>query len=267
MKKTIATLLLAFAAFTAQAQCTFKNTAFKSGEFLAYNLYYNWKFVWVKAGTASMSIVQSTKNGKPAYRTSLVTRGNHKVDDFFVLRDTLLSYTGTDMSPMYFRKGAREGKRYTVDEDFYSYSGGKCHVKMHRKHNDGSHSWKKVSYDDCVFDMLNIFLRARSFDPANWKKGYVVKFPIVDGDGRTPAQIKFAGRETIKADNGVKYRCLRLAYQEYEKGKYKRIVDFYITDDDNHVPVRLDMFLKFGSAKAFLIGMKGVRNPVTSIVK
>ena len=108
---------------------------------------------------------------------------NHKVDDFFVLRDTLLSYTGTDMSPMYFRKGAREGKRYTVDEDFYSYSGGKCHVKMHRKHNDGSHSWKKVSYDDCVFDMLNIFLRARSFDPANWKKGYVVKFPIVDGDG------------------------------------------------------------------------------------
>ncbi len=33
------------------------------------------------------------------------------------------------MAPMYFRKGAREGKRYTVDEVFYSYSGGKCHVK------------------------------------------------------------------------------------------------------------------------------------------
>ena len=39
--------------------CKFRNTAFKSGEFLSYNLYYNWKFVWVKAGTASMSIVQS----------------------------------------------------------------------------------------------------------------------------------------------------------------------------------------------------------------
>ena len=32
----------------AMAQCTFRNTAFKSGEFLTYNLYYNWKFVWVK---------------------------------------------------------------------------------------------------------------------------------------------------------------------------------------------------------------------------
>ena len=256
-------MLLLLANTSVSAQCTFRNTAFKSGEFLTYNLYYNWKFVWVKAGNASMSIVQSTRNGKPAYRGSLVTRGNHKVDDFFVLRDTLLCYSGTDMAPIYFRKGAREGKRYTVDEVFYSYSGGKCHLRQHRLQSDGKHAWKKASYDDCVFDMMNIFLRARSFDPANWKKGYVVNFPIA----RTPARIKFAGKVTVKADNGVKYRCLRLAYEELEDSKYKKIVDFYVTDDDNHVPVRLDMFLKFGSAKAFLLGMKGVKNPVTSIVK
>lgn len=262
----IASLLL-LVSTVASAQCTFRNTAFKSGEFLTYNLYYNWKFVWVKAGNASMSVIQSTRNGKPAYRGSLVTRGNRKVDDFFVLRDTLLCYSGTDLAPMYFRKGAREGKRYTVDEVFYSYSGGKCHLRQHRLQSDGKHVWKKAIYDDCVFDMMNIFLRARSFDPTNWKKGYVVKFPIADGKNRTPAQIRFQGKVTIKADNGVKYRCLRLAYMEYEDGKYKKIVDFYVTDDDNHVPVRLDMFLKFGAAKAFLVGMKGVRNPVTSIVK
>ncbi len=262
----VAMLLLLFHT-SVSAQCTFRNTAFKSGEFLTYNLYYNWKFVWVKAGTASMSIVQSTRNGKPAYRGSLVTRGNKKVDDFFVLRDTLLCYSGTDMAPLYFRKGAREGKRYTVDEVFYNYAGGKCNVKLHYQNKDGKHSWKNESYNDCVFDMLNIFLRARSFDPANWKTGYSVKFPIVDGSGRDNAQIKFTGRVTVKADNGVKYRCLRLAYQELEDGKYKKIVDFYVTDDDNHIPVRLDMFLKFGSAKAFLLGAKGTRSPLTSIVE
>jgi hypothetical protein len=31
--------------------------------------------------------------------------------------------------------------------------------------------------------------------------------------------------------------------------------------------VRLDMHLKFGSAKAFLVGMKGVRGPVEAVVK
>lgn len=86
-------LLLLLVSTTVSAQCTFRNTAFKSGEFLTYNLYYNWKFVWVKAGNASMSIVQTTRHGKPAYRGSLVTRGNKRVDDIFVLRDTLLCYS------------------------------------------------------------------------------------------------------------------------------------------------------------------------------
>ena len=42
----------------------------------------------------------------------------------------MLFRSGTDMAPMYFRKGAHEGKRYTVDEVFYSYSGGRCHLKQ-----------------------------------------------------------------------------------------------------------------------------------------
>ena len=130
---------------SAQAQCTFTNTAFKSGEFLSYNLYYNWKFVWVKAGSATMTTVLSRYSGKPAFRASLTTRGNNKVDEMFVLRDTLLCYCSEDLAPLYFRKGAREGKHYTVDEVFYTYSNGKCNLRQHRQHNSGEHSWKKAS--------------------------------------------------------------------------------------------------------------------------
>ena len=38
-------LLLAAGVTTSTAQCKFRNTAFKSGEYLSYNLYFNWKFV------------------------------------------------------------------------------------------------------------------------------------------------------------------------------------------------------------------------------
>ncbi len=38
---------------------------------------------------------------------------------------------------------------------------------------------EEALYDDCVFDMMNIFLRARSFYPANWKKGHSVKIPYL----------------------------------------------------------------------------------------
>lgn len=252
-----ASLLLASAA---SAQCTYRNTAFKSGEYLSYNLYFNWQFVWVKVGNATMSTVQSHYNGKQTWRTSLITRSSERADAFFVMRDTLLCYNTADLEPLYFRKGAREGKRYTVDEVYYSYPAGKVQTRQHRLRHNGEHQWKTNTSDECIFDMLSIFMRARSFNPEGWKKGQRVKFPITDGTGIIPALIEYKGKSTVKADNGRKYRCLQLSYMELEKGKYREIVRFFVTDDANHVPVRLDMSLKFGSAKAFLTGMKGVRN-------
>ena len=47
----------------------------------------------------------------------------------------------------------------------------------------------------------------------------------------------------------------------------KEVVTFYISDDKILLPVRLDMYLRFGSAKAFLTEAKGVRNPQTAIIK
>ena len=267
MKRLFTIALIALMALKAGAQCQYRNTAFKSGEFLTYNLYYNWKFVWVKAGTASMSTVQSQYRGYQAWRSSLTTRGNRRVDDLFVLRDTLLCYTSTKMEPLYFRKGAREGKRYTVDEVFYSYPDSRQHLRQHRQRNDGSHLWKQSVQDQCVYDMLSIFLRARSFDPTGWKKGNIVNFPIADGKNIDPARIVYRGKTTVKADNGLKYRCLQLSYMEKDDDKYTEIVRFYVTDDANHIPVRLDMFLKFGSAKAFLVTRKGAKSEVKAIVK
>ena len=252
---------------TTTAQCKFRNTAFKSGEFLTYNLYFNWKFVWVKVGNASMSTVESKYHGKQAYRSSLITRTSSNADKFFVMRDTLLCYNSLQLEPLYFRKGAREGKRYYVDESFFSYPNGKIHLKQHQQKNNGTHVWKEWNPTECTFDMLSIFLRARSFNPEGWKKGNRVKFPITDGTKIIPAVLEYKGKTTIKADNGKKYRCLQLAYMELEGGKYKEIVRFFVTDDSNHVPVRLDMFLKFGSAKAFLVGMKGVKSAITSETK
>lgn len=262
------TTLLTAVSLSASAQCTFHNTAFKSGEKLTYNLYFNWQFVWVKVGTASFDTDQVHYGGQQTYRGSLTTRGNARADKFFVLRDTLLCYNTLDMAPLYYRKGAKEGKRYTVDEVNYSYPDGKCHVKMHRQKHDGSHIRAQHTYNDCVFDMMSIFLRARSFDPTGWKKGYVVNFPIVDGRKRYPAQLRYQGKVNVKADDKHTYRCLKLAYMENEKdNEWKKIVDFYVSDDENHVPIRLDLHLRFGSAKAFMTSVTGLRNANKSLVK
>ena len=59
--------------------------------------------------------------------------------------------------------------------------------------------------EKCVYDMMSIFLRARSFNPTSWKKGHIVKFPMADGKNCTNAQLLYQGKQTIKADNGHKY--------------------------------------------------------------
>lgn len=267
LKTCIVTILICCAAATAKAQCPESNQAFSSGECLVYNLYYNWKFIWIKAGNASLSTVGSKFRGQEAFRTSLITRVNKRVEDFFVLRDTLLCYASENMVPLYFRKGAREGDRYTVDEVWYSYRNGNTMLRQHRLKHDGTSKWKNAEYQNCIHDMMSIFLSARSLKSDSWKPGHVENIPLADGDDVTPAILKYRGKANIKGDNGIKYHCLELSYLEKDDGKLKEIVRFYITDDDNHIPVRLDLFLRIGCAKAFLVDSRGVRNPVTSQIK
>ena len=69
-------LFLLWPALPAGAQCEAKNDAFKSGEHVMYDLYFNWKFVWVKAGLASLTTNATTYHSKPAYRINLLAIGS-----------------------------------------------------------------------------------------------------------------------------------------------------------------------------------------------
>ena len=118
------TLLLACAMFavasgTMCAQCTQPNTAFQGGEVLEYSLYFNWKFVWMKAGSARLSTYDAHWEGQSAYKSELITHTNKKLDHYFQMRDTLHSTISRDMRPLYYKKAANEGGKYYVDQVWY----------------------------------------------------------------------------------------------------------------------------------------------------
>lgn len=77
----------------------------------------------------------------------------------------------------------------------------------------------------------------------------------------------YRGKQEYTSEEGVTYRCLVFSLVEYNKGKEKEVITFFVTDDRNHLPVRLDLYLNFGSAKAFLRSIKGNKYPLTSIVR
>lgn len=264
-------VLLTFAFFgikEASAQCTAENTAFCPGEDLSYDLFFNWKFIWVSAGSATMNIKHTKWEGKPAYKAHLITRTSDRLDRFFMMRDTLQSIVTEDMSPCYYKKAANEGGRYYVDEVWYSYPEGKTHLSQRFQNRDGVVTEKAYDASKCIYDMMSMMLRARSFQVEGMRSGDKLHLPMADGQKVEDITLIYRGREDFRMkSNGVVYRCLVFSFVEYPEGKEKEVVTFYISDDKNHIPVRLDLFLRFGVAKAYLSKSKGLRHECTSIKK
>lgn len=269
MKKIILCLLLLIGGLEVSfAQCGAVNEAIQPGETLSYELKFNWKFIWINAGWAKMSINKDTINERPCLRTDLESFTNKRIDFFFKMRDTLTCITSEDLVPLKFRKGAEEGKHYTVDEVKFGYEDGKCIVNQRRTRDNKPPRIQNDTLTYCVYDMLSIMLQARSLDVSDYTPGQTILFYMATGKRVEEQNLVFRGKENYKAENGVTYRCLVFSLVEYDKkGEEKEVITFFVTDDKNHLPVRLDMYLNFGSAKAFLKDIKGNRHPLTSIVE
>lgn len=264
MKKMYSLLcLLALAWGSMQAQRPLPNTAIQHGEKLVYELYFNWNFVWMKAGSAIFLTNKTHYEGKDCFRSFLITRTSSSLDNYFMMRDTLSGVFTTDNVPLYYRKGANEGKKYRCDEVWYRYPGGGVTTVAQRYVNPYGKvttQQRQSPYD--VYDMMSLMQRARSMRPTDFKKGEKKKFYMADGSDIEEVHVVYRGTETVAMRSGkTKYRCLVFSFVETEEGKDKEIIRFFITDDSNHMPIRLDMYLKFGTAKAYLLSASGLKHP------
>lgn len=268
MKKLLLLLTLCTLCLPQQAQSPLTNKAFGSGEKLTYELFFNWKFIWFRVGTASLSTASSTYHGTHCFKSHLITTTSKKADRYFVMRDTLTSYFTPQLVPLYYHKGAQEGKNYREDEVWFSYPNSSTHVRQRHVKKSGTVIWKDDTRVLDIYDMLTMVQRARSFDATNFKKGHRIRFLMTDGGKVEPQTLIYRGKKNFKPDDGtVTYRCLVFSFVEASNGSEKEIITFYVTDDLNHLPVRLDLNLKFGTAKAYLKSATGIRNPQTSIIK
>lgn len=251
------------------AQCKIANTAFQGGENLEYKLYFNWKFVWVAAGSATMTTQNTMWKGAPAYKSHLITHTSKRLDRFFRMRDTLQCTVSTDIVPLQYMKAADEGGRYYVDKVWYSYVGGKTHLRQESINGKGELKKKTTDTLACCYDMMSMLLRARSLDVKKYKAGDRISFPMADGSHTEDITLIYRGKENVTLkDNSEEYRCLKISFVEKPKGgSEKEIITFFITDDENHVPVRLDMYLRFGTAKAYLEKATGLRNTMKAKIK
>lgn len=271
MKHKIAILLLLVSFFCATpsvAQNLSRAIAFKSGEELGCNLYFNWKFIWVKVGNAKLTISDTIYNGQRAQCMKLLNSTNPKADSFFLMRDTLLTIFTPDFKPLYFRKASREGKKFRISQVWYDYSiPSKVKVSQYYRRNDNEPRYSEEYVNGPVYDMMSLLAYARTIDFTTLPLGTRLTFPVATGKRIEPQHLVYRGKKVSKSDEGKNgYSCFLVSLITEEDGKEEEIVNFHITDDKNHLPVLLDLVLNFGSAKARLSKKKGVLHPMTSVV-
>lgn len=266
-KLGVLVLLLAVSSLPLHAQCGVENTAFSAGEQVSYELYFNWGIIAKKVGTASFNISSTTYNGKQGYRMELLANTNKTADSVFKMRDTLTSIVSLRLEPLYYRKGAEENDRYTVEEAHYSYSGGVASVKQSRYKRDSGTIYSEKTDSRCIFDMVSIMGWARSLATTNLKPGQRFDFPLASGKQVEEGTLIYQGVKNLEAKDGHTYRTLIYSYITHRDGKDSEIIKFYVSDDPCHLPLRLDLSLKFGTARVYFKSVTGNRYPLSSLVK
>ena len=261
MKKSLGILFLCalfFECFPVQSQNIKQSPAFKSGETLECNFYFNWKFVWVKVGRASLTIRDTIYNGQQAQYMKLESSTNSVADAFFRMRDTLVTVFTPDLRPLYYRKASEEGKHSYLNQVWYEYSESGNKVKQSFRRNDEPVQYKEEFVNEPVYDMMSLLAYARTLDFTKLKVGTRLTFPVATGKRIEKQHLIYRGKKNTSSDEEKKYDCFRVSLVTEKNGKEKEIINFHVTDDRNHLPILLDLVLNFGSAKAKLSHKSGL---------
>lgn len=225
--------------------------AFQVGEELVYRIHYG----LVDAGEATIKVKGVKKvNGHQVYHLWGFGRTKGVTDWFFRTRDTYETYVDVNsLAPVKFVRDVDEGG-YLI----------KRNIDFDRSTNTAvDHELKKdtvFSLPENIQDIFSAFYYARSLDVSSIKPGDIIEIPVFLDHELFPFTIKFVKKETIKTKFG-KIDCLRFVPVVQEGRVFKDEDDLFlwISDDTNHVPIRIKSELLVGSIKADLSSYKGLR--------
>ncbi|MCC6370601.1 MAG: DUF3108 domain-containing protein [Bacteroidia bacterium] len=226
------------------------NTAFKPGEVLTYRMHYG----MLNAGVAVLEVKPDVieVNKRKVYH--IVGNGytTGATDVFFKVRDRYETYMDKDaLIPWLFVR--------RVDEGGYKFSQDYVFNHYTKKVDIGKD--QKVDVPFGIQDMVSAFYSARNLDLSNAKEGDVFSLNCFLDKEVWPLKIRFMGREVITTDLG-KFKALKFRpiVQKGRVFKKEEDLNVWISDDDNHVPLRAKADVLVGSIKMDITGAINLAN-------
>ena len=236
--------------------CTIKNTSFKNNEQLVFRVYYNVGFVWINAGNVHFTTNLEDINGRKAYHIT----GDGKTAKsyiFFKVNDKYETYIDKEtMLPVRFVRNVNEGG-FKINQD----------VSFNHKKGQAVSNKKTYSIPKCTQDVLSAIYFARNINYNNYKPGDKIPFNMFLDDKVYSLYIKYIGKEQIKTKMGT-YNAIKISPLLIEGTIFKdgEKMTVWVSDDENHLPLRVDSPILVGSIKVDLMDYQNVRNPFSSMI-
>lgn len=241
-----------------QIDCTIPNTAFKAGERVSFTVYYNVAGIYVNAGIATFTNTLETLNGKPVFHIVGEGKTNDSYDWIFKVRDRYETYIDTmTMQAMKFIRNVNEGgyKKFQT-------------VTFNKAANTAVTNDGVFKVPVCVQDVVSSVFYARNIDFSRLRPNDKIAFSMFLDNEVYNMYIRYLGKETIKTKYGkfraIKFKPLLIQGTIFEGGEKMTV---WVSDDANHVPVRIESPIIVGKVKIDMMSFENLRHPLTSLVK
>ncbi len=238
--------------------CDIRNTAFSPGEALNFRVFYTLAGVYVGAGEANFTTTFETLNNVPVYHIVGDGRTYSFYDNFFKVRDRYETYVDTlNLQPYKFIRNIYEGgyKKYE-------------NVTFNKVANTAVTNDGVFKIPSCVQDVISSIYYARNIEFEKYKQDDKIPFTLFLDKELYAMYIRYMGKETVKTKYGkfrsIKIKPLLLKGTIFEGGEKMTI---WISDDKNHIPLRIESPISVGSIKVDMMGYKNLRYPLTSLIK
>ena len=241
----------------AEGFCGVKNTAFLGDEQFTLNINYSVVGAYINAGNATFTIVNEKLNGKNCYHIEGVGNSNRRYDFIFKVRDKYESWVDTaTFLPLQFKRKVSEGK-YKKKELITFNHAAKSATSLN----------KTYTIPNCIQDVLSATYYARNINFAKMQVGDKVNFDMTMDDEIFNMYIKYLGKEVIKTQfgkfNAIKFKPLLIKGTIFEGGEKMTV---WVSDDANHLPLRIESPITVGSIKVDMVDYKNIRYPLSSLI-
>lgn len=237
--------------------CGLPNHAFQAGESITFRVYYTLAGVYIAAGEATFSVALEELNGKPVYHVTGAGKNYSFLDNFFKVRDKYESFIDTaDLQPLKFIRNVSEGsyKKYE-------------NVSFNKTAHTAITNSGVFKTPDCIQDVLSTMYYARNIDYEKMKPGDKIPFSMFLDNQVYNLYIRYVGKETIKTKYGkfraIKIKPLLIKGTIFEGGEKMTV---WISDDPNHIPVRVESPISVGSVKVDMMDFRNRRSPMSSLI-